>query len=169
MPPTAPSTGGPGRSTADPAAPGDAGPAIIEPLCAIFRRRLKQEGLKYTPERARILDAIARRGEDKGVFEAEELISDLRSAGERVSKATVYRTIKLLTDAGVLQQVLFHAEQAHYLLAYGTRATGLLVRVDTGQISTIELPELAAIRDRICREKGLAAEGHRFVVYARSR
>ena len=29
---------------------------IIEPLCAVFRRNLKEEGLKYTPERAAILE-----------------------------------------------------------------------------------------------------------------
>ena len=68
---------------------------IMEPLCAVFRRKLKAEGLKYTPERARVLDAIVRR---EGLFEAEGLIASLRGAGQRVSKATVYRTIRLLPD-----------------------------------------------------------------------
>ena len=37
-----------------------ADPEIVEPLCAVFRRRLKSEGLKYTPERAQVLDTIIR-------------------------------------------------------------------------------------------------------------
>lgn len=142
---------------------------IVEPLCAVFRRKLRSVGLKYTPERAAILDAIIQRDD---VFEAERLVEAMRAAkaapgGLRVSKATVYRTIKLLAEAGIIQQVLFDSEHAHYQLAYGKRSSGLLVNVETKEITPIELPELAAIRDAICRERGLKAEGHRFVVYAR--
>jgi Fur family ferric uptake transcriptional regulator len=159
--------------------------AIIEPLCAVFRRKLRAEGLKYTPERARILDAVVTwgeggardgrgangasggGGEGGGVFEADQVMQSLRRGGFRVSKATVYRTIKLLAEAGIIQQVLFDADQSHYQLAYGRGSSGLLVRVDTREISTIELPELAALRDRICRERGLEPQGHRLVIYAR--
>lgn len=144
---------------------------IIEPLCAVFRRKLKSEGLKYTPERAYILDAIIRRDDDRsgvGVFEADELLAAMRKAGFRVSKATIYRTIKLLAEAGIIQQVLFDSEQAHYQLAYGKKPSGLLVDVDTKKITPIDVPELAEIRDRICKAHGVKAEGHRLVIYARS-
>lgn len=142
--------------------------SIIEPLCAVFRRKLKLVGLKYTPERAQILDAIIRRDCDgSGVFQADELLAAMRSAGFRVSKATIYRTIKLLAEAGIIQQVLFDAETAHYQLAYGKSASALLVNVDTREIIPIELPELVHIRDRICRDRGLQAEGHRVVIYAK--
>jgi Fur family ferric uptake transcriptional regulator len=135
----------------------------LAPLCAVFRRRLRDEGLKYTPERAHILDAII--GMD-GLFEAEQLLESLRTSSERVSKATVYRTIKLLQDAGIVQRVLLEGEHAYYQLVYGTRPHELLIRVDTGEIETIELPELTEIRDRICRERGLDPQGHRFQIYA---
>jgi len=142
---------------------------IIEPLCAVFRRRLKAEGLKYTPERAHILDAIIRRDD---VFQADQLLDSIRksagASGIRVSKATIYRTIKLLADAGIIQQVLFDSEQAHYHVAYGQKSAGLLVRTDTREITTLDLPELAEIRDKACRERGLTPEGHRLVIYAKA-
>ena len=65
----------------------------MAPLCAIFRRHLKEQDLKYTPERADILNAII--GQD-GVFEADTLMQSMRDRGQRVSKATVYRTLKLI-------------------------------------------------------------------------
>lgn len=159
---------------------------VTEPLCAVFRRKLKAHGLKYTPERAQVLDAIIRRDD---VFQADQLLESMRRAtrggaggargagGEarggapaiRVSKATIYRTIKLLAEAGIIQQVFFDSDQAHYQLAYGRGSTGLLVNVDTRRITPIEVPEIAAIRDRVCREQGLEPEGHRLVIYARSR
>jgi Fur family transcriptional regulator, ferric uptake regulator len=143
--------------------PGERDLHIIEPLCAVFRRKLKSVGLKYTPERAQILDAIIQMDD---VFQADELLDRMKKSTFRVSKATIYRTIKLLAEAGIIQQVLFDAEQSHYQLAYGKRSTGLLVRVDTKEIMPIEVPELASIRDRICRERGLRPEGHRLVIYA---
>lgn len=137
---------------------------ITEPLCAVFRRKLKAEGLKYTPERAQILDAIIQRDD---VFQADQLLESMQKAGFRVSKATIYRTIKLLSEAGIIQQVLFDSEQSHYQLAYGRGSGGLLVRVDTKEIIPLEIPELAELRDRICRERGLVPEGHRMVIYAK--
>ena len=136
---------------------------IIEPLCAVFRRKLRQEGLKYTPERAQILDAIIRQD---GLFEAEGLQLGLRKSGFRVSKATVYRTIKLLQEAGINQRVLFDPEQSHFQLVYGRRPNDLLIRTDTHEVIPIDAPELLALRDRLCAQHGLTPVGHRFTVYA---
>jgi len=136
---------------------------IVEPLCAVFRRRLKAEGAKYTPERAQILDVIIR---IDGFFEVETILERLREGEQRVSKATVYRTIKLLQDAGLVQRVPVEGDQAQYMLVYGKSPTDLLIRMDTGQAFTIEVPELEAIRERICAERGLRAEGHRLQIFA---
>ena len=136
---------------------------IIEPLCAVFRRKLKSEGLKYTPERARVLDTVIRLD---GLFEADRLIEELRGSGRPVSKATVYRTIRLMQDAGILQRVVFDEDPARYQLVYGRRPNDLLVRTDTDEVEEIELPELIELRDRICRQRGLEARGHRFQIFA---
>lgn len=139
---------------------------IIEPLCAVFRRYLKGLGQKYTPERAQILDVLI---EMDDVFQADQLLDRMRGAGYRVSKATIYRTIKLLEEAGIIQKVLVDSEHTHYLLAYGRSPRDLLINVDTNEISVVEIPELAAIRDRICAERGLSARGHRLQIYATGR
>jgi len=136
---------------------------IIEPLCAVFRRKLRQEGLKYTPERAQILDAIIRK---EGLFEADGLLRELKGGSFRVSKATVYRTIKLLQEAGIIQRVLLDPEQSHFQLVYGRRPHDLLVRTDTHEAVEIDVPELIALRDRLCALHGLVPVGHRFTIYA---
>lgn len=137
---------------------------IVEPLCSVFRRKLKSEGLKYTPERAQILDAIITHDD---VFQADQLMQALVDDGVRVSKATVYRTIKLLAESGIIQQVLFDAEHSHYQLAFGSRSTGVLVNNQTKEITTFDAPELLELRDRVCAEHNLEPDGIRFVVYAR--
>lgn len=136
---------------------------IMEPLCAVFRRHLKSVGQKYTPERAQILDVII--GLDD-LFQADQLIEEMKESGYRVSKATVYRTIKLLQEAGIIQQVLVRSEQAHYQLAYGKRPRDLLILVDTDEVISIDVPELVQIRERICREHGITPQGHRLQIFA---
>ncbi len=135
---------------------------IIEPLCAVFRRALKDEGLKYTPERARILDTII---ELDGLFEADQLLDALKSKGYAVSKATVYRTLKLLESCSIVQQVLFDREQSHYQLAFGKQGNTLLIHADTGKVETLDLPELIELRDAICAKRGLKAQGHKLQIF----
>lgn len=137
----------------------------MAPLCAVFRRYLKSQDLKYTPERADILNAIIERDD---VFEIETLLTDMRRRGYRGSKATVYRTIKLLQDAGIITQALFDAKQSHYQLIYGRQPRDSMVCMKTGQHLEFASDELINLRDRICREHGWEPMGHRFQIYAMS-
>ncbi|MEM7755099.1 MAG: transcriptional repressor [Planctomycetota bacterium] len=138
---------------------------IEEPLCAVFRRKLKAENQKYTPERAHILNTII---EFDGLFEADTLLETVRKGGFRVSKATIYRTLKLLEEAGIIQQIPFDRDQSHYQLAYGKKPDTVLINVDTGEVEAINVPELIALRDKICQDKGLNPEGHRLQIFVRS-
>lgn len=135
----------------------------LDPLCAVFRRHLKAVGQKYTPERAQILDTLIRLDD---IFEAEGLQKALKRDGFRVSKATVYRTIKLLQDAGIIQKIVYDSDLAHYQLTYGRRPREVLVRMDTKEVKSIDVPELAEIAARVCRQHGLKTESHRFVIFA---
>jgi Fur family ferric uptake transcriptional regulator len=134
----------------------------MAPLCSVFRRYLRSLNLKYTQERADILDAII---EGDSIFEAEELLAGLRRSGHRVSKATVYRTIKLLQEAGIITQALFDSKQAHYQLIYGKAPRDHLVCMKTGRCVEFTDPQVRALARAICERHGWEPVGHRFQVY----
>ncbi|MEM8781766.1 MAG: transcriptional repressor [Planctomycetota bacterium] len=140
-------------------------PGFAPPLCAVFRRHLKQQGLKFTTERAVLLDIVLAR---QGVFEAEELIADLKRdhPEHRVSKATVYRTLKHLIDAGIIREVLLDATRAHYQLSYGKPVVGHLVHADTGEVTEFPTEPLDQFIRNICDQHGLTPLAHRVVIYA---
>lgn len=135
----------------------------MEPLCAVFRRHLKAEGQKYTPERAQVIDTLIRMDD---LFEAEQLQRELKESGFRVSKATIYRTIKLLLDAGIIQKIFSDADQTHYQLAYGRRPRDYVIRMDTKESIPVDVPELMELRERICEQLGLRCAGHRLQIFA---
>ncbi|OGW90212.1 MAG: hypothetical protein A3A73_04825 [Omnitrophica bacterium RIFCSPLOWO2_01_FULL_50_24] len=66
-----------------------------------FQKLLVERGLKYTYERRCIYDEIL--GINKH-FDAEKLYGRFKKRGDRISRATVYRTIPLLLEAGVIQK-----------------------------------------------------------------
>ena len=135
---------------------------LITPICAIFRRFLKRQGLKFTTERAQTLDVVL--GKDH-VFEADDLLEEMKQAGHHVSRATVYRTLKHLLEAGIIREVLIDSGKAHYELAYGQAPKGHLVCVETQRIVEFPTAELDALLRRICEENGFDPVSHRFVAY----
>ncbi|MEM1355869.1 MAG: transcriptional repressor [Planctomycetota bacterium] len=139
--------------------------SFTPPMCAIFRRFLKRKGLKFTTERAMILDGVLSK---EGVFEADELLTEMRESEFRVSKATIYRTLKHLLEAKIIKEVLIDSSRAHYQLAFGKKPTGHLVCLETNQIIEFPTEQLNELMDRICQEHGYEPLSHRFVIYGSS-
>lgn len=138
---------------------------VMAPLCSVFRRYLRSLNLKYTPERADTLNAVIEQG---GIFEADSLMDSMREEGHRVSKATLYRTVKLLKEAGIIQEVLIDGKQSHYQLIYGKKPIDAVVCMRSGKRIEFNSDEVAQIRDVICENYGWQPVGHRFVIYALS-
>jgi len=144
------------------APPASSDDQMILPMCAIFRRFLKRQGLKFTNERALILEAVLSK---PGVFEADELLQEMRAGDHRVSKATIYRTLKHLLEAKIISEVLIDSRQAHYRLSFGKEPMGHLVCVETNRIIEFSAADLTGMRDRLCKEHGFEPVSHRFVIY----
>lgn len=130
-----------------------------EPVCAVFRRYLHGQKLKFTPERAMILDAVLRK---EGLFEAEGLVEDLKRLGHRVSRATVYRTLAHLQDAGICKQVFFDNKQSYYEVIVGRQTNDYLICVATGKVIEFSSERLRKLRDEICAEHGYEPLSHQF-------
>jgi len=136
-----------------------------EPVCAIFRRYLHRQHLKFTPERAMILDAVLRK---QGLFEPEQLAGDLQSLGHRASRATIYRTLSHLQDAGILKQVFFDNKRSYYEVIAGRQTHDYLICVATGKVIEFNSEKLRLLRDEICRQHGFEPLSHRFQIFALS-
>ena len=67
----------------------------------LFNDFLKSKDLKYTPQRQTILDEAYRA---KNHFTADELLDYSKKKDESISKATVYRTLSLLTEGKLLEE-----------------------------------------------------------------
>jgi Fur family ferric uptake transcriptional regulator len=103
-----------------------------------------------------------------GLFEADRLAVDLRQLGHRVSRATVYRTLSHLQDAGILKQVFFDNKQSYYEVIAGRQTYDYLICVDTGKVIEFSSEKLKKLRDEICREHGYEPLSHQFHIFGLS-
>lgn len=133
-----------------------------EPICAVFRRYLHGQRLKFTPERAMILDAVLRQN---GLFEADQLVRDLEQLGHEVSRATAYRTLAHLQDAGILKQVFFDSKRSYYEVIAGRQTYDYLICVATGKVIEFNSEKLRRLCEEICREHGLEPLSHQLQIY----
>lgn len=72
---------------------------------------LKQRGHRVTEPRRIVLEHVCRR---EGHFSAESLVETLSQGPHRVSRGTVYRTLKLLAQLGVIREFHDIHRHAHY-------------------------------------------------------
>ena len=82
----------------------------------IFKQFLEKRGLKLTSPRRYILAAVFSLHEH---FNAEELYGKIKSITSSISLATVYRTIPLLMEAGLVQHAIRSAGRERYEHIYG--------------------------------------------------
>jgi Fur family ferric uptake transcriptional regulator len=109
-----------------------------------------------------ILDAALRK---EGLFEAEQLVADMKRLGHDVSRATVYRTLSHLQDAGVLKQVFFDNKQSYYEVIAGRGENDYLICVETGRVIEFVSEKLRQLRDEICRQHGFQPLSHQSQIF----
>ena len=81
-----------------------------------------------------------------------------------VSRATVYRTLAHLQDAGILKQVFFDNRRSYYEVIAGRQTNDYLICVATGKVIEFNSDKLKQLRDEICRQHGYQPLSHRFQI-----
>jgi len=131
---------------------------------AAFRAHLRRRGLKYTRERQSILQAVMRNEQH---FEADELLWAMRRQNVRVGKATIYRTLPLLVEAGIVREVIYGEKHAHYEHTFGHTPHDHMICRECGQVIEFDSKEVLELIGQLCRRRGFQPLYHRFQVSGR--
>src|SRR5262245_37417681 len=110
----------------------------------VFLRHIQKQGLKRTAQRDLILEVFLH---TEGHLSGEDLYRLVRRQDSNVGQTTVYRTLKLLTDAGLAREVRFGDGRAHYEHNYKHQHHDHMICSECGKIIEFYSPELEAIQD----------------------
>jgi len=124
----------------------------------LFRRYLRENGLRFTPERERILETAI---SHSAHFDAEELYLLLRRKHGRISRASVYRTIPLLLECGLIRAVGHHNGRYHYEHIYGHAHHCHLLCLRCGKMVEFTVACLSEIGKQVGMKHGYKVTGHR--------
>jgi len=122
-----------------------------------FERFLHEKDLRLTEARAAIVEAALSR---EGHYPIEDLIADLRRRGIRGSKATVYRTLPLLAEAGILQPAIVAGEVKSYETTYGRHHHDHLLCRRCGRVVEFEFEAFEMLQREVATRYGFRLEGH---------
>ncbi|MFP4163627.1 MAG: Fur family transcriptional regulator [Chitinispirillaceae bacterium] len=104
-----------------------------------FRNYLRSRGLSFTPQRKFIFDYLS---SNTSHFGAEELITALRQHRINVSRATVYRTLGHLEEAGFIRKIELDQNHTHWEYVDGCSHHEHLVCEKCGRIEEFTDPQM---------------------------
>jgi Fur family ferric uptake transcriptional regulator len=123
--------------------------------------RAEAKGLRMTGQR-RTIAAVLDDSVDHP--DVEELHNRASAADPRISIATVYRTVKLFEEAGLLDRVEFGDGRARYEDAEREHHDHL-IDIQSGEVIEFVDEEIEALQERIAKKLGYRLKGHRLELY----
>jgi Fur family ferric uptake transcriptional regulator len=123
--------------------------------------RCEAKGLRMTGQR-RIIAEVLEASDDHP--DVEELHARAAARDARISIATVYRTVKLFDEAGILDKLEFGDGRARYEDAEREHHDHL-IDMQSGEVIEFVDPEIEALQERIAEKLGYRLVGHRLELY----
>ena len=126
-----------------------------------FRRFLKDRGFRNTPERMAILREVMG---SNGHFETDDIFIRLRGKNPRASQASVYRTINLLVEAGIVRKTPCDQMESRYEIIYGIDHHDHLVCIKCGRIIEFKDENIEKFQEKVALNHNFTLIGHRLIL-----
>jgi Fur family ferric uptake transcriptional regulator len=129
----------------------------------VLKEYVSKQGLKFTRQRELIADVFFSAG---GHLKVEDLLDRVREKDPNVSLATVYRTMKLLTECGLAAPHRFGDRHVRYEPAdHEDEHHDHLICTSCGRIVEFFNEEIEALQDRVADRHGFTVTHHRMELY----
>ncbi len=129
---------------------------------ALLSSHMAKKGLRSTDQRRLIVETFFKSPNHVSI---EELLAQVRAQDPRVGYATVYRTLKLLTECGVAHERRFGDGLARYELADEASHHDHLICLECGKIVEFEEPRIEKLQDEVGKSHGFELRSHKHELY----
>jgi Fur family ferric uptake transcriptional regulator len=119
-------------------------------------------GLKQTQQRRLIVQHFLALNAH---VDADELHRRVSAAGHDVGLATIYRTLNLLTEAGLVEQKSFQDGRHVFEVAHPDQHHDHLICTRCGQVIEFEDPEIESLQNQIAEKFGISLQSHRLDLF----
>jgi Fur family ferric uptake transcriptional regulator len=126
-----------------------------------IEERCEAKGLRMTEQRRVIAQVLESSNDHPDV---EELYTRSIERDPRISIATVYRTVKLFEESGIIDRLEFGDGRARYEDADRDHHDHL-IDMNSGEVIEFVDPEIEALQEKIARKLGYRLKGHKLELY----
>jgi len=119
------------------------------PVSQAFEKLLQDKGLKLTYERRYIFHEVSGLADH---FDADSLYERFKKRGLRISRDTVYRTLPLLLESGVIQKSVGEGKREFFERVSGKGHHDHMVCIRCSSVIEFHCDELEQIQDRVASE-----------------
>lgn len=133
------------------------------PLIRLFGRYLRDVGLPITSQRESVAAVVF---DAEGHLSVDDIETELRERGERIGKATIYRTLDLLVRSRLVEEHDFgegFKRYEHRLSSHPIHEH--LICLECGKVEEFESRELFGVESRVRREHGFVPVRRRLEIY----
>jgi Fur family ferric uptake transcriptional regulator len=123
---------------------------------------IASRGLKATRQREVIVDAFFAQA---GHLSVEDLLHKAKERDPTIGAATVYRTMKILTDAGLASARHFEGGQTRYEAALDRHHHDHLICTSCGNIIEFENERIEVLQESVADEHGFTVTHHKLELY----
>jgi Fur family ferric uptake transcriptional regulator len=131
----------------------------------VFAEYISRNHLKRCEQREVILDVFLRSERHLSVDDLLQLVQKKRPD---IGRTTVYRTLKLLQDAGLAQELVVQG-QTFFEREYNREHHDHFICNSCGEIIEFANPEIEKLQEQVAAELGFVIEGHRHQIYGQCR
>ena len=130
-------------------------------MTASIEERCKQKGVKLTDQRKLVAQILSDSHDHPNVDELHKRVSEI---DEKVSIATVYRTVKLFEESGIIEKHEFKGGKARYEQSPDIHHDHL-IDVNTGEIVEFVDEEIEKLQNKVAEKLGYKLVDHRLELY----
>lgn len=131
-----------------------------------FRTFLAERQLRVTRERLAVVEEVFA---SRRHFDVEDLFRRLRSRRQAVSRATLYRTLELLVECGLVGRTRFRNDTFHYEPSYGRDHHDHMVCQQCGKVIEFVSADIEHLQRLACEAHDFELQSHRLVILGRCR
>lgn len=136
--------------------------ASIDEKRGRFAEHISRHGLKTTRQRNCVADVFFAQDDHLTI---EEMLELVRKEDPKIGYATVYRTLKLLTEAGLAAERKFADGVARYEQALGQKHHDHMVCTECGEVIEFVSDKIEELQDSIAAKHGFKLRSHKLELY----
>jgi len=129
---------------------------------SLYSQYLKKNGLRDSAQRRKVFEVFLSLGSHVSL---DDIYREAKKRHPEIGYATIYRTLKILCDAGICSEVVFEDGSVRYEVSAKKGHHDHLVCIECGLVKEFYNNEIEALQNNIAKKYGFELKDHKLILY----